>query len=170
VGFEEETDRDYWRALRQLLSLDADQISVVYATPHRWTEFYNQSLDRRVIQLDRRWWDYKHQVLETRHVPPWRVFLWVKIIEACVQLRPAAIWRMAAHPDRRLRAAMRWYGGLGRSVWPAEIRNFWFREKRIRNGPRVAEFWGNPQHHEAQAMAVAIKDIQTPSPLFAARE
>jgi anaerobic magnesium-protoporphyrin IX monomethyl ester cyclase len=26
VGFEEETDRDYWRGLRQLMSCDPDQI------------------------------------------------------------------------------------------------------------------------------------------------
>jgi radical SAM superfamily enzyme YgiQ (UPF0313 family) len=31
VGFGEETDRDYWRALRQLLILDVDQISIVSA-------------------------------------------------------------------------------------------------------------------------------------------
>lgn len=153
VGFEEETDHDYYRALRQLLLLDADQISIVYATPHRWTPFFNQSVHRRVIQMDRRWWDYKHQVLETRHVPPWRVLLWVKLIEASVQLRPAAVWRTIAHPDHRLRAAMRWYGSLGRSVWPAEIRNYLFREKRMPNGPRLADFWGNSQHHEAEAMA-----------------
>jgi anaerobic magnesium-protoporphyrin IX monomethyl ester cyclase len=141
VGFEEESDRDYWRSLRQLLALDADQISVVYATPHRWTEFCQQSAHRRVIQLDRRWWDYKHQVLEVRRVPAWRVFCWVKLIEAVVQLRPKSLWRTWAHPDPRLRPAMRWYGGLGRQVWPAEIRNFFFREKRTRNGPTVAEFW-----------------------------
>jgi anaerobic magnesium-protoporphyrin IX monomethyl ester cyclase len=160
VGFDEETDLSYWRALRQLLSLDADQISIVYATPHRWTPFYHQSIHRRVIQLDRRWWDYKHQVLETRHVPPWRVFLWVKLIEAAMQVRPAAVWRTLAHPDRRLRRAMRWYGSLGWTVWPAEIRNYLFREKRARNGPRVAEFWGNSQHHEANAMAIEARAIE----------
>jgi anaerobic magnesium-protoporphyrin IX monomethyl ester cyclase len=142
VGFEEESDQDYWRSLRQLLALDADQISVVYATPHRWTEFYQESAHRRVIQLDRRWWDYKHQVLEVRRVPAWRVFCWVKLIEAVVQLRPKALWRTWVHPDRRLRAAMRWYGGLGRNVWPKEIRNYLFRERRTRCGPTVAEFWG----------------------------
>ena len=34
-----------------------------------------------MIQTDTRLWDYKHQVLATRHVPPWRVLLWVKFIE-----------------------------------------------------------------------------------------
>ena len=40
VGFEEETDRDYWRGLRQLLSYDPDQIQLLYVTPHRWTPFF----------------------------------------------------------------------------------------------------------------------------------
>ena len=152
VGFEEETDGDYLRALRQLLVLDPDQISIVYATPHRWTPFYEQSTHRRVIQLDRRWWDYKHQVLETRHLPPWRVLLWVKFIEAVVQLRLRAQWRTLAHCDRRLRRAMHWYTGLGWRVWPAEVWNSLFRENRVRNGPTVREFWGEPQYHEAKAM------------------
>ena len=33
IGFDEETDRDYLRGLRQLLTYDPDQIQVVYATP-----------------------------------------------------------------------------------------------------------------------------------------
>ncbi len=153
VGFGDETDRDYWRALRQLLVLDADQISIVYATPHRWTSFYSESRDRRVIQTDLRWWDYKHQVLASR-LPTWRVFAWVKVIEAALQFRPAAIRRTLGHQDLRLRAAMRWYTGLGRQVWPREIYNFLFRERRTNHGPTVRELWGEPQEHEGFAMAV----------------
>lgn len=37
VGFEEETDADYWRMLRHLLAYDPDQVMSVFATPHRWT-------------------------------------------------------------------------------------------------------------------------------------
>jgi hypothetical protein len=33
VGFEEETDRDHWRGLRQLLSYDPDQVQLLYVTP-----------------------------------------------------------------------------------------------------------------------------------------
>ena len=40
VGFEEETDRDHWRGLRQLLSYDPDQIQMLYVTPHRWTPYF----------------------------------------------------------------------------------------------------------------------------------
>jgi anaerobic magnesium-protoporphyrin IX monomethyl ester cyclase len=35
IGFEEETDKDYWHSLRQLLSYDPDQIQLLYVTPHR---------------------------------------------------------------------------------------------------------------------------------------
>jgi anaerobic magnesium-protoporphyrin IX monomethyl ester cyclase len=75
VGFEEETDRDHWRGLRQLLAYDPDQIQMLYVTPHRWTPYFRLAADRTVIQPDRRRWDYKHQVLATRHMPPWRVLL-----------------------------------------------------------------------------------------------
>lgn len=39
AGFEEETDGDHWRGLRQLLEYDPDQVQLIYATPHRWTPF-----------------------------------------------------------------------------------------------------------------------------------
>ncbi len=47
VGFEEETDRDHWRGLRQLLSYDPDQIQMLYVTPHRWTPYF--SARRRAV-------------------------------------------------------------------------------------------------------------------------
>jgi anaerobic magnesium-protoporphyrin IX monomethyl ester cyclase len=114
VGFEEETDRDYWRGLRQLLSYDPDQIQLMYVTPHRWTPFFRWPPKRQVIQTDQKKWDYKHQVLKTRHVAPWRVLLWVKGIEIAMQLRPRSLWRLAAHPDRPIRDCIRWYYRVGR--------------------------------------------------------
>ena len=100
VGFEEETDRDHWRGLRQLLSYDPDQIQMLYVTPHRWTPYFRLAAARRVIQTDRRRWDYKHQVLATRHLPPWRVLLWFKFTEMVLQCRPRAIYRVLFHRDR----------------------------------------------------------------------
>jgi anaerobic magnesium-protoporphyrin IX monomethyl ester cyclase len=137
VGFEEETDADYWRLLRQLLAYDPDQVMSVYATPHRWTPFHAQSAHRRVIRTDLRFWDYKHQVLETPLVPAWRVFLWVKLIEAVLQLRPRALWRTWFQPDRDLRHAMRWYTRMGRGVWRHEWRDFLMH--RTQPGPRVGD-------------------------------
>jgi anaerobic magnesium-protoporphyrin IX monomethyl ester cyclase len=152
VGFEEETDRDHWRGLRQLLSYDPDQIQMLYVTPHRWTPYFKFAAERRVIQTDRRRWDYKHQVLATRHMPPWRVLLWFKFTEMVLQCRPKAICRVLFHRDAGLRQAMRWYTRMGRRVWPYEIRNF-LRDRLLKNGPTVAEFWGPPQDDEEESMS-----------------
>lgn len=148
AGFEEETDRDYWRLLRQILRYDPDQIQALYATPHRWTPYFRTAGERRVIQLDLRRWDYKHQVLGTAEMPPWRILFWMKLIEAVAQLRPKSLWRLWAHPDSGLRAAMRWYCQIGRQVWPYEVWNFVFRDERRRNGPTVAEFLGAPAEEQ----------------------
>ena len=154
VGFEEERDLDYWRQLRQLLSYDPDQIQSVYVTPHRWTPFFAIAAHRKVIQVDQGKWDYKHQVLATRHVPPWRVFLWVKFIEFVLQLRPRAIWRLLTLKDPKIRHAQRWYYQMGRRVWFHEVIGFFVRDRRLRNGPSVEEFWGASQEHEEFPLAV----------------
>ncbi|MCP4402803.1 MAG: magnesium-protoporphyrin IX monomethyl ester anaerobic oxidative cyclase [bacterium] len=146
VGFEEETYRDYVRGLRQLLSYDPDQIQMLYVTPHRWTAYFKMTSQRRVIQTDQRKWDYKHQVLATRHMPPWQVLLWIKFMEAVMQLRPRSLWRVLAHPDNAIRAAMRWYYHIGRKVWPYEIRNFLFKDLQRSDGPALASFWGATKH------------------------
>ncbi|HWH71290.1 MAG TPA: magnesium-protoporphyrin IX monomethyl ester anaerobic oxidative cyclase, partial [Candidatus Sulfotelmatobacter sp.] len=140
-GFAQETDRDYWRTLRQLLSYDPDQIQGLYATPHRWTTFGQQQAQHRVIQTDLSRWDYKHQVLASP-VPNWRVLLWMKLIEAVCQLRPKSLWRLLAHPDRGFRAAMRWYYRIGRQVWPYELWHWLFHDRRTAHGPSLAEFLG----------------------------
>jgi anaerobic magnesium-protoporphyrin IX monomethyl ester cyclase len=158
VGFEEETDRDYFAMLRQLLRYDPDQIMSVFATPHRWTPFFEASKHRRVIQTDFRLWDYEHQVIETKNVPAWRLFLWVKLIELIVQLRPKAIWRNFLHPDPDIRHAMRWYTRMGRRVVLREFVSFFFQEKRAQ-GPTVAQFFGGDVQlvEEAHAKPVRIE-------------
>jgi anaerobic magnesium-protoporphyrin IX monomethyl ester cyclase len=153
VGFEEERDRDHWRGLRQLLSYDPDQIQMLYVTPHRWTPYFRVAANRQVIQLDRRRWDYKHQVLATRHMPPWRVLLWFKFTEMALQCRPKALYRTFLQPDRGLRHAMRWYSQMGRRVWPYEIFHF-LRDPLVKRGPTVAQFWGAPQDEEETSMTV----------------
>jgi anaerobic magnesium-protoporphyrin IX monomethyl ester cyclase len=155
AGFDEDSDRSFWRGLRQLIAYDPDQIQALYVTPHRWTPYFRDAAGRRVIQTDARRWDYKHQVLSTRHLPPWRVLLWVKAIEAIVQLRPKALWRTILQPDPRLRHAMRWYAEMGRRVWLYELKNFFLRDRRTRKGPSVEEFWGKPQDHEEKSMVTA---------------
>ncbi len=154
AGFVQEKDSDYWRTLRQLLSYDPDQIQALYATPHSWTPFALQEAQHRVVQTDLSRWDYKHQVLESTQVPSWRVLLWVKLIEAVCQLRPKALWRLWMHPERRFRAGMRWYSNIGRRVWPYEIGQWLFGDRRTRLGPTLAEFldgaWATRQNHPAE--------------------
>ncbi len=149
IGFEEEKDADYWKLLRSLLRYDPDQIMSVYATPHRWTPFFATSAHRKVIEPDLRRWDYKHQVLDCPNVPPWRVFLWVKLIEMSLQLRPTALMRTYCHPDADIRHAMRWYTRMGRRVVLREMLGFKGGRHRAK-AQTVADFWGSstvlPEH------------------------
>ncbi|HLJ56125.1 MAG TPA: radical SAM protein, partial [Chthonomonadaceae bacterium] len=145
ADFEEVTDRDFIRSLRQLLSYDPDQIMALYVTPHRWTGFYRLAATRRVIQLDTRRWDYKHQILETNHMPPWRIVLWVKFIELVLQVRPKAIWRSYLQPDRAARHGMGWFTRMGRRVWPHEWWQFFFVDRRVKDGPTLEGFFGAAQ-------------------------
>jgi anaerobic magnesium-protoporphyrin IX monomethyl ester cyclase len=154
VGFEEETSADHVRGIRQLLSYDPDQVQLLYVTPHRWTPFFGLAKHRRVIQTNRERWDYKHQVLATRHLRPWQVLAWVKLTEVILQTRPRALWRTFLQPDAELRHAMRWYSRMGGRVWPFEIRNFFFRDTRTDVGPTLEEMWGAPQEHEERSMVV----------------
>jgi anaerobic magnesium-protoporphyrin IX monomethyl ester cyclase len=154
VGFEQETDRDLLRGLGQLLRYDPDQINAMYVTPHRWTPFYRESAGRRVIEPDQSRWDYRHQVLATG-LPPWRVFLWVKLTEAVLQLRPRALWRVLAHRDRGIRKALRWCYGVGRRAWLFEVRDFLVRRHRQPADVTLAEFCGAPQDSEELALGIA---------------
>lgn len=151
VGFEEERPEDLLRGLRTLLSYDPDQIQALYVTPHRWTPFFREAKDRVVIQEDRRRWDYKHQVLSTRHLTPAQLFAFVKTIELLVQGRPKAIRRLF-HPDPKLRHAQRWYTRIGRRVWMHEVAEFLFDTHHVRHGATVRAFWGAPQDHEEESM------------------
>jgi anaerobic magnesium-protoporphyrin IX monomethyl ester cyclase len=153
AGFAQETDRDYWRTLRQLIEYDPDQIQAVYATPHRWTPFAQQQATHRVVQTDLSRWDYKHQVLESTLVPNWRVLLWVKFIEAVCQLRPKSLLRLLVHPNPVFRAGMRWYSNIGRRVWIYEIWQWLFFDRRTRHGPALAEFL----HHGWKPAAMCVE-------------
>ncbi len=146
---------DYWRALRQILAYDPDQIQAVYATPHRWTSYAREQAARRVVQTDLSRWDYKHQVLESEHVPNWRVLFWVKLIEAVCQLRPRSLFRLLAHPDRGFRAAMRWYYRIGRRVWFYEIWNWIFHDHRTRHGPTLIQYLDGGRGRKPATLSVA---------------
>jgi anaerobic magnesium-protoporphyrin IX monomethyl ester cyclase len=153
IGFQDETDLDYWNSMRHLMRYDPDQIQLLYVTPHRWTPFYEQAEGREVIQTDTRRWDYKHHVLATRRVPAWRVFLWFKFIEVAVQLRPRVLWRTLFHRDADYRHAMRWYTQIGRRVWLGEVWEFVFNTRLLTNGPTLREFLGPSLAEREYALA-----------------
>ncbi len=141
VGFGEERTRDFYRSLRQLLSYDPDQIQLLYVTPHRWTPFFKEVRDKELVQVDQEKWDYKHQVLGMKHLKPWRVILYVKLIEAIMQLRPRALKRLFLHRDARLRDAMRWYTNIGHRVWFQELFQFFFKDRPKKHGRKLSDFW-----------------------------
>jgi anaerobic magnesium-protoporphyrin IX monomethyl ester cyclase len=157
AGFDDQTDGDLFRGLRQLLSYDPDQIQALYVTPHRWTPYFRLAQDRKVVQFDQTRWDYKHQVLSMSRIPPWRLFLWVKFIEAAAQLRPRALRRLAWNPDPKIRHATRWYYRMGRRVWFHEIFSFLFRDRYGQDGRTLAEFLGEPQDAEEEASRIALR-------------
>ncbi|MDP1822227.1 MAG: magnesium-protoporphyrin IX monomethyl ester anaerobic oxidative cyclase [Archangium sp.] len=159
VGFEEERASDYWRGFRQLLTADPDQVQLLYVTPHRWTAFFEEAKHRRVIQTDQRRWDYKHQVLATRHLPPWLVITFVKAMEVGMQLRPKA-WKRLFHHDRKIRDAQRWYYRIGRRVWFHEWANWLFEEARTVDGPSLEELWGKGQVREEFPLTPAFSPLR----------
>lgn len=165
VGFEEETDKDYWHSLMHLLRYDPDQIQLLYVTPHRWTPFYDTVARRKVIQLDTTKWDYKHQVLETKRVPAWRVFLWVKSMEVIMQLRPKALLRTLLQRDAQFRHAMRWYVKMGKRVWLHEVFEFLFKIKFDRSGQTLEEVFGKTLEENEYALAKPVRKIPVASTL-----
>jgi anaerobic magnesium-protoporphyrin IX monomethyl ester cyclase len=141
VGFGEERTKDFYNSLRQLLSYDPDQVQLLYATPHKWTPYFEEVKDKEIILTDQRKWDYKHQVLSTRYLKPWVVILYVKLIEIIMQTRPSALIRLFFHKEARLRSAMRWYTRIGRWLWFYELYQFFFETKLVKHKVRLNEFW-----------------------------
>jgi anaerobic magnesium-protoporphyrin IX monomethyl ester cyclase len=146
VGFEEERFRTYWQSLRQLLYYDPDLLNAMYVTPHSWTSFHRDNLDRPVVQRDQSKWDYRHQVLGTRHLRPWQIFFMVKATEAIIQLRPRGLLRLLFYWDKAQRRALRWCYRYAGRVWFAEIWEFLFRSAAQKDMPlRLGEHAGPRQ-------------------------
>jgi len=88
-------------SLKHLIEYDPDQIQLVYVTPHKWTPYFEEIKDKNIIQLDQTKWDYKHQVMEMINLRPWKVMLYVKLIELILQTRPKAILRWLFHQRQK---------------------------------------------------------------------
>ena len=140
VGFGEERLKDFYNSLKQLLAYDPDQVQLLYVTPHKWTPYFKDVMDKEIIQLDQSLWDYKHQIMSTPKIKPWKVILCVKAMEVAMQVRPKALWRWLFHKDKRLRKAMFWYNNIGKKVWFFELYSFFFKEKR-KAGTLLRNFW-----------------------------
>jgi anaerobic magnesium-protoporphyrin IX monomethyl ester cyclase len=141
VGFGEETTKDFYNSLKQLLHYDPDQIQLLYVTPHKWTPYFEEIKDKRIIQQDQKKWDYKHQIMAIESLKPWVVILYVKLIELIMQARPRALKRLFFHKDARLRDAMRWYTNIGRKVWFHELFQFFFKVECQSKDIKLSEFW-----------------------------
>lgn len=142
VGFEEERARDYRQAIRQVAAYDPDLVNAMYVTPHRWSDWTAANGHREVVESDRSRWDYRHQLLSTRHLARWQVFALVKLMEVVVHARPRALWRVLAHPDPELRAHLRWCFRNSFRVWRAEVAEFLWRRSRMDAPTTLAAFQG----------------------------
>mgnify|MGYP001333976605 CR=1 FL=1 len=141
VGFGEEKVRDFYNSYKQLKAYDPDQIQLLYVTPHKWTPYFDEVKEKEIILTDQRKWDYKHQVIKTEHLQPWKVILLVKWMEIAIQLRPKALKRLFFHKEARLRSAMRWYTNIGRRVWFWELYQFFFVTKLTKKKVYLKDFW-----------------------------
>ena len=89
-------------------------------------------------------------------MPPWRLFLWFKLAELILQLRPKALYRLLIHPDPVFRQSMRWYSEMGRRVWLHEVFEFLFKTVREREGPSLKAFLGATLETREYAMDRAV--------------
>ncbi len=156
VGFEEERPGDAVRSTRQVMAYDPDLLNAMYVTPHGWSDWTQANGARHVIQEDVSRWDYRHQLLATRHMAPWRMFAAVNLMEVVVHLRPRALWRVLAHPDRALRQHLRWCFRNSARVWLAEIAEFLWRTPRPARPVTLAEWFSPPREPAPTRLDVAV--------------
>ena len=110
VGLKDETWRTFATAADQLVYYDGDFVNVTHATPHNWTPYGEQVEDRAVVHRDLSKWDYRHQVLEQKHLSPLMLFLAVKWLEMRVHARPG-----------RLRSILIWCQLHTSAIWLCEL-------------------------------------------------
>ncbi|MBL7502050.1 radical SAM protein [Frankia sp. CNm7] len=140
VGLGDEKRADLRRARQALARYDGDYLNAMYATPHSWTSFAREQEQRRVVQEDQRRWDYRHQVLEQRHLRPWHLFAAVKWLELSFHLRPRRLRRLFLVRDPTERKEAWWTARHTGLVWLAEILDF-VRNVRFSHQPRPLSQW-----------------------------
>ena len=154
VGFEEETDRDHWRGLRQLLVLRSrpDPDALRHAAP---LDAVFPAGGRPPRDPDRPAplglqapgaGDAPHAAVAGAAV--------VQVHRDGGAGRPKALRACCSIRDSGLRHAMRWYTQHGAPGLAA--RNLGFPARSQAEGwPTVAEFWGAPQDSEEESMSAA---------------
>jgi anaerobic magnesium-protoporphyrin IX monomethyl ester cyclase len=135
VGLGDETWSDLRRAGRALRTYDGDYLNAMYVTPHSWTSFARDQADRRVVQENQLYWDYRHQVLEQQHLSPGQLFAAVKWLELSFHLRPSRLRRLLFTRDGSRRRQGWWTTLHTTVVWLMEIVEF-VRRIRFARQPR----------------------------------
>ena len=133
-GLEDES----WKTMREkftgLLDLDSDILNAMYLTPHFWTAQGKTVKPTDVIQSDLDKWSYRNQVIATPKLQPFELFLGVKLTEAFFHIRPKALTRLYFGKDARYLKIMRSSIWVGIKVILAEIVEFLFQTKFVRQG------------------------------------
>jgi len=128
-GLEEESRKTIFEKFKGLLELDSDILNAMYLTPHFWTVQGKSTQPYDVIQMDLDKWSYRNQVLATRYLKPFELFLSVKLTEILFHLRPKALKRLLIGKDKRYLQIMRSSMWIGIKVVLAEIFEFFFQTK-----------------------------------------
>jgi len=77
-----------------------------------------------------------------------------------VHLRPRALWRLMAHPDRQIRRAFRWCVAYSSLVWLAEIAEMVNGRSQPGRARSLGELAG--AHIADEAPLVPAGDVRTP--------
>jgi anaerobic magnesium-protoporphyrin IX monomethyl ester cyclase len=128
-GLEEESWKTIFEKFKGLLELDSDILNAMYLTPHFWTSQGKSTDPYQAIQPDLDKWSYRNQVLATRFLKPFELFLGVKLTEILFHLRPKALKRLVIGDDRHYLQIMRHSMWVGIKVLLAEIFEFLFQTK-----------------------------------------
>jgi anaerobic magnesium-protoporphyrin IX monomethyl ester cyclase len=132
IGLQDETPATFRAARRQLSVYDGDMLNAMYMTPHDWTPLGKRALQGKVLEPDQSKWDYRHQVIEQRHMSAMQIFLHTKWLELWFHLRPRRLLRAIFERDRFRRRQQRWVVMHIGLVWVMEIAEFFAARLRSR--------------------------------------
>jgi len=133
-GLEEESPKTLWEKFKGMLELDSDILNAMYLTPHFWTSEGRATSADQIIQADLSKWSYRNQVIATKKLNPFFLFLGVKLTETLFHLRPKALRRLVFGKDERYLKIMRASMLTGIRVVLAEIFEFFFQTQFILAG------------------------------------